>query len=67
MLPETLAAFHAWRRLVKTYEVRGAKVHDARLVGIMQAHGVSHILTFNTGDFKRYVNVVVLEPGAFPP
>jgi predicted nucleic acid-binding protein len=67
VLPETLAAFHAWRQLVKAHEVRGAKVHDARLVAIMQAHGVGHILTFNGGDFRRYANVVVLEPAAVRP
>lgn len=62
VLPETLDAFRAWRQLVKAHEVRGAKVHDARLVAIMQAHGVSHILTFNGSDFKRYAGLMVLEP-----
>lgn len=67
MLPETLDAFHAWRQLVTVHEVRGAKVHDARLAAIMQAHGVSHVLTFNGGDFKRYANVTVLEPATVTP
>jgi predicted nucleic acid-binding protein len=64
MLPETLDAFRAWLNLVRTHEVRGAKVHDARLVAIMEAHGVSHVLTFNAADFKRYTSVTVLHPAA---
>lgn len=67
VLPETLDAFRAWRQLVKTYAVQGAKVHDARLVAIMQAHSVSHILTFNVGDFSRYGNITILEPASLVP
>jgi predicted nucleic acid-binding protein len=32
----------------------GVKVHDAKLVAMMNVHGVRRILTFNTDDFLRY-------------
>ena len=30
------------------------EAHDAALVAAMQAHGLGQILTFNTGDFRRF-------------
>jgi predicted nucleic acid-binding protein len=62
VLPDSVEAFRAWRRLIVANEVRGAKVHDARLVAIMQVHGLKHLLTFNTADFKRFENVTTLHP-----
>jgi len=53
-LPYSPAVYDEWKRLVSTYAVSGAKVHDARLVAIMNVHGVRRLLTFNTGDFARY-------------
>ena len=47
-----------------THEVRGAKVHDARLVAVMETYGLQHLLTFNVTDFKRYGNIAVLQPGS---
>ena len=41
-------------RLVAQHSVSGKKVHDARLVAMMNVHRVSRILTFNSGDFSRY-------------
>lgn len=64
VLPENLDAFNVWRNLVCAYEVRGAKIHDARLVGIMVAHEVSHILTFNGSDFRRYPEIGIIEPSS---
>lgn len=34
-----------WLTLVTAYDIKGKKVHDARLVATMQAHGVAHLLT----------------------
>ena len=53
LLPDTPSIYNEWRRLVVTYDVSGAKVHDARLVAAMVAHGVKRILTFDD-DFTRY-------------
>jgi hypothetical protein len=46
--------------------VVGKQVHDARLVAVCHAHGVSHLLTFNVGHFTRLAafgpGLVVLDP-----
>lgn len=46
------------------YSVLGVTAHDARLVAAMKVGGVSHILTFNVEDFKRYhgVEITVVTP-----
>jgi predicted nucleic acid-binding protein len=51
-----------WEKLVVDYAVKGKPTHDARLVAAMQRHGLTHILTFNLDDFKRYPAVQVLDP-----
>lgn len=45
-----------WRALVRIVGVSGAQVYDARIAAAMLAHNITHILTFNTDDFKRYVS-----------
>jgi len=67
VLPDSPESFRQWRRLIVAHEVKGAKVHDARLAAIMLAHGITRILTFNAGDFRRYINVAVLDPSSFIP
>lgn len=62
ILPDTAEVFAHWRRLVVVHEVKGAKVHDARLVAVMETHGVGQILTFNDADFKRFPHITILHP-----
>ena len=45
-----------------THAVIGVQVHDARLVALLQVHGVTHILTLNTADFHRYHGITALSP-----
>jgi predicted nucleic acid-binding protein len=47
VLPDSLAAYQAWRALVVAHAVKGVQVHDARLVAVMQANRIAHILTLN--------------------
>lgn len=56
-LPDPANVFDRWRGLVVRFGVSGAKVHDARLVAVMQGNRVSTILTFNARDFHRYARV----------
>lgn len=52
-----------WRKLVVKHSVLGVQVHDARLVAAMKTHGMSHILTFNDTDFRRYQpDITVMTP-----
>lgn len=62
ILPDSLEAFRQLRKLLVTYDVKGVKVHDARLVATMEVHQISRILTFNRADFSRYPNIEVLNP-----
>jgi len=46
------------------------QVHDARLVALMQVHGISHVFTLNPSDFARYSGITALTPAnviASPP
>lgn len=54
LLPDTERVYPEWEKLVSTYKVKGAKVHDTRLVAFMVVNGLSHILTFNVKDFRRF-------------
>jgi predicted nucleic acid-binding protein len=42
--------------------VSGRKAHDARIVAAMRVYGLSHLVTFNTDDFKRYAGITVVHP-----
>lgn len=55
--------YQEWRKLVVKHSVSGVQVHDARLVAAMKTHGMSHILTFNDADFRRYQpDITVMTP-----
>ena len=54
VIPDNPDIYSEWKRLVKDFQIKGVRVHDARLVAAMKAHGLNHILTFNLKDFKRY-------------
>lgn len=62
-LPDTPAIYPLWRNLVDTYAVVGRQVYDARLVAVMQAHGITHLLTLDPTDFRRYATIItIVEP-----
>jgi predicted nucleic acid-binding protein len=48
------AIYREWLRLVESYAVSGVKAHDARIVAAMKVNAISHLLTFNVEDFKRF-------------
>lgn len=58
ILPDIPEIYQEWKRIVIEYGVMGVNVHDARLVAVILAHGLTHILTFNISDFKRYSNKI---------
>jgi predicted nucleic acid-binding protein len=53
ILPDSVATYRNWRRLLVEHQVSGAKVHDAWLVAAMRAEGINRILTFSVRDFIR--------------
>jgi predicted nucleic acid-binding protein len=62
LAPDTPAIYGEWRQRVVSVGVSGVQVHDARLVAVMRAHGLTHILTFNTHDFVRYPGIITVHP-----
>ncbi|NEP08944.1 MAG: type II toxin-antitoxin system VapC family toxin [Symploca sp. SIO2C1] len=62
LLLDTTAIYPQWERLVIAYAVSGVKVHDTRLVATMLVHGLTHILTFNSGDFVRFSEITAVHP-----
>lgn len=66
LLADSPAVYPAWKALVGALGVIGKQVHDARLVAVCHAHGVTHLLTFNVGHFTRLATfgpgIVVVDP-----
>jgi hypothetical protein len=66
LISDTSAIYQEWETLVAAFSVNGKNTHDARLVAAMLVHGITHLLTFNTGDFTRCTGVTVLDPATIP-
>ena len=64
LLPDTAEILPEWERLVRYHQVIGKQAHDARLVAAMNVHRITHLLTFNTDDFKRYGGITVVNPSS---
>jgi predicted nucleic acid-binding protein len=62
LLPDSLAVHEEWRRLLVAHAVTGVQVHNARLVAMMHIYEVSHLLTFNVTDFRRYHGITAQRP-----
>lgn len=62
LLPDSLATFHEWQRLVIDLGIKGVQVHDAKIAATMLVHGIPNLVTFNTSDFARFPIINVVEP-----
>jgi len=62
LLDDTPALYPTWEQLVTANAVVGKNAHDARLVAAMQVHGITHLLTFNDADFRRFTAITVFTP-----
>jgi len=62
VLPDSPAIFTEWRRLVVKHSVLGKQVHDTRIVAAMNVHKITHLLTFNIDDFKRFAGITLINP-----
>lgn len=62
LVPDTPDVYTEWRKLVSAGAVSGVKVHDARLAAVALANGLTHLLTFNAADFKRFRGVTAVRP-----
>ena len=66
LLPDPPTICPLWKDLVEHYKIIGKQVHDARLVAVMLAHGVTNLLTFNVTHFTRFSEITVLDPRDIP-
>ncbi|MBE0543019.1 MAG: type II toxin-antitoxin system VapC family toxin [Verrucomicrobia bacterium] len=60
LLPDSPEIFTRWLELVKQLPVHGKRVHDARMVAVLQAHAVEQLITFNISDFTTFSAIVSL-------
>jgi predicted nucleic acid-binding protein len=63
VLPETPDIYVLWCSIVGKYQVHGRQVYDARIVAVMQAYYITHLLTLDPTDFRRFANIItIVEP-----
>lgn len=62
LLPDSPEIFTRWLELVKQFPIHGKRVHDARLVAVLQAHAVRHLITFNGSDFNAFKSLSLVDP-----
>jgi predicted nucleic acid-binding protein len=57
--PET---FLQWEKLIITYQIKGKRSHDVKIIACMIVHQIENILTFNTDDFKKFTEIIAINP-----
>ncbi len=62
VLEETPEIFTLWFQLVTDYNIKVKRTHDIRLLAVMKAHSITHLLTFNPDDFVPLPNIIILQP-----
>lgn len=66
LLQESPGVFALWLNLATSQAACGKRVHDLRIVALMQSHEISHLLTFNVTDFPPVTGVRAVHPDAIP-
>lgn len=65
LVSETAISHARWLDFLERGLARGAQVHDANIVAIMVASGVTTLLTHNVRDFERFdswIHIMPLDP-----
>ena len=62
LIEESSQIFITWLNLVTTNKVMGKRSHDIRLVGVMLANNITHLLTFNSKDFDKITGITIIQP-----
>ena len=66
-LEESPQIFPNWLNLVTTNRVMGKRTHDARIIAVMLANEITHLLTFNPSDFAGISSITIVHPQDLPP
>jgi predicted nucleic acid-binding protein len=59
---EVFEIFPAWLNLVTENQIKGKRTHDARIVAVMLASGISYVLTLNPNDFSGIPGITIVHP-----
>ncbi|GAP97538.1 PilT protein, N-terminal [Leptolyngbya sp. NIES-2104] len=62
LLEDCPEIFPIWLELVSISSLKGKRIHDIRLVAVMLAYGVNHLLTLNPSDFAVTSFITVVHP-----
>ena len=62
LLEETPEIFTHWFQLVTIHKIKGKRTHDIRLLAVMKANKISHLLTFNPDDFIAIPDINIVHP-----
>jgi predicted nucleic acid-binding protein len=52
-----------WLQLCLKHSTSGRPSHDARVVAWMDAYRITHLMTLNPADFRRYDHLLLIVPG----
>jgi predicted nucleic acid-binding protein len=47
--------------LIKTYDIKGKKIHDANIIATMLVNGINLLYTFNSDDFVRFEEIKLFD------
>lgn len=62
LLQDTPTVLDEWLQIIINTNLSGHQFYDAKLVAIMKANGIKHILTTNPIDYKFYSGIIALTP-----
>jgi predicted nucleic acid-binding protein len=62
LLAETPEIFTHWFQLVTIHKIKGKRTHDIRLLAVMKANKITHLLTFNPEDFLAISGITIVHP-----
>lgn len=62
VVDENSQIFANWFTLVTNNQIKGKRTHDARIMAVMLASGISHILTLNPKDFPEVSDITIVHP-----
>lgn len=62
LLEEIAEIFPLWMRLIDRYKVTGRRIFDLRLLAVMRAHQITHLLTFDVEDFPTVSGLTIVHP-----
>lgn len=65
MVGETEKSVEKLLALITDHSVSGKRIHDANIIALMTEHGISHLVTLNTDDFKAFSGIYLYTPYDF--